>query len=90
MCTSYVQAKTSTAIDAGVWVPDANNEWNEVTSFSTKAEFEATGFGFGMTPTFGVGGGFMALDMNVTWQSISSLDKPVYDICIRTPHGKVI
>ncbi len=53
----FTQAKTSTAIDAGVWVPDTSNVWSEVTSFSTMAEFKATGFGFGMTPTLGVGGG---------------------------------
>lgn len=82
------KAKTSTAIDAGVWIPDANNEWNEVTSFSTKADFDATGFGFGMTPTIGVAGGFLTLDMNVTWQSISSLDKPVMSFVFGPRAGK--
>ena len=82
------KANTSTDIAAGVWIPDANNEWKEVTSFSTKAEFQATGLGFGMTPTFGVAGGFMALDMNVTWQSISSLDKPVFTFVFGPRMGK--
>jgi hypothetical protein len=84
----FTKAKTSTAIDAGVWIPDANNVWNEVTSFSTKAEFDATGIGFGMTPTIGVGGGFLALDMNLTWQSISSLDKPVRTFVLGPRFGK--
>ena len=84
----FTKANTATAIDAGVWVPDANNEWKEVTSFSTVAEFDATGFGFGMTPTIGVGGGFMTLDMNVTWQSISSLDKPVMSFVFGPRMGK--
>jgi hypothetical protein len=84
----FTKAKTSTAIDAGVWIPDANNEWNEVTSFSTKADFDATGFGFGMTPTIGVAGGFLTLDMNVTWQSISSLDKPVMSFVFGPRAGK--
>jgi hypothetical protein len=84
----FTKAKTSTAIDAGVWIPDANNVWNEVTSFSTKADFDATGFGFGMTPTIGVAGGFLALDMNVTWQSISSLDKPVMSFVFGPRAGK--
>jgi hypothetical protein len=82
------KAKTSTAIDAGVWIPDANNVWSEVASFSTKAEFDATGIGFGMTPTLGIGGGFMALDMNVTWQSISALDKPVMTFVFGPRFGK--
>ena len=84
----FTKAKTSTAIDAGVWIPDANNVWNEVTSFSTKADFDATGFGFGMTPTIGVAGGFLTLDMNVTWQSISSLDKPVMSFVFGPRAGK--
>lgn len=82
------KAKTSTAIDASVWIPDANNVWNEVTSFSTKADFDATGIGFGITPTIGVGGGFLALDMNLTWQSISALDKPVRTFVLGPRFGK--
>jgi hypothetical protein len=82
------KANTSTAINAGVWLPDTANVWNEITSFSSKAEFQATGVGFGMTPTIGVGGGWMALDMNVTWQSISALDKPVFTFVFGPRFGK--
>jgi hypothetical protein len=32
--------------------------------------------GFGMTPTFGVAGLFIALDMNFTWTDVPQLDKP--------------
>ena len=84
----FSKAKTSTEINAGVFIPDADNNWKEVTSFSTKAEFEATGVGFGLTPTIGVGGGWMALDMNVTWQSISELDKPVFTFVFGPRMGK--
>ncbi len=48
------KAKSSTEIDAGVWLPDTANVWSEVTTFSTTANFDATSFGFGMTPTIGV------------------------------------
>ena len=41
----FTQANTSTEINAGVWFPDTSNVWSEVTSFSSKAEFDATGFG---------------------------------------------
>jgi hypothetical protein len=82
------KASTSTTIDAGVWLPDTTNTWNEVTSFSTKAEFDATGVGFGMTPTVGVGGGWMAFDMNVTWQDISALEKPVFTFVFGPRIGK--
>ena len=84
----FTQAKTSTAIDAGVWIPNESNEWSEVASFSTKADFDATGFGFGMTPTMGIAGGFLALDMNVSWQSISALDKPVVTFVFGPRMGK--
>jgi hypothetical protein len=84
----FTQAKTSTTINAGLYVPDTSNVWNEVTSFSSKAEFEATGIGFGLTPTMGIGGGWIALDMNVTWQSISALDKPVFTFVFGPRMGK--
>jgi hypothetical protein len=84
----FSQAKTSTEINAGVFLPDTTNTWNEIASFSSKAEFEATGVGFGMTPTMGIGGGWLALDMNVTWQSISALDKPVFTFVFGPRFGK--
>jgi len=84
----FSKARTSTEIFAGVYLPDTNNVWTEVTSFSTKAEFDATGFGIGMTPTMGIGGGWLALDMNVTWQSISALEKPVMTFVFGPRFGK--
>ena len=82
------KAKTSTEINAGVWIPDETNTWNEVTSFSSKANFDATSFGIGMTPTLGVGGGWMALDMNMTWTDVSALNKPVFTFVFGPRFGK--
>jgi hypothetical protein len=82
------KANTSTEINAGVWIPDTTNAWHEVTSFSSKAEFEATGLGFGLTPTIGVGGGFLALDMNMTWTDVSALNKPVFTFVFGPRFGK--
>ena len=82
------QAKTSTEINAGVWIPDVTNTWQEVTSFSSTAKFNATSFGLGMTPTLGVGGGWMALDMNVVWTDVSALDKPVFTFVFGPRFGK--
>lgn len=82
------KAKTSTAINAGIYVPDFNNNWTKITSFSTKANFDATSFGLGLTPTIGVGGGFLALDMNMTWTDISALDKPVFTFIFGPRLGK--
>ena len=84
----FTKAKTSTEINAGVWLPDTANVWKEVTGFSSLAEFDATGVGFGMTPTMGVGGGWLALDMNLTWQSISALEKPVFTFVFGPRMGK--
>ena len=84
----FSKAQTSTHINAGVWLPDTANNWNKITSLSSTANFEATGFGFGMTPTMGVGGGWLALDMNVTWQSISALEKPVFTFVFGPRMGK--
>ena len=82
------KAKTSTAINAGVWLPDTANVWKEVSKLSTKANFDATVLGFGMTPTLGVGGGWLALDMNVAWTDVSALDKPVFTFVFGPRAGK--
>jgi hypothetical protein len=82
------KANTSTAIDAGVYLPDTTNTWNEIAAFSSVAEFQATGFGFGMTPTIGVGGGFLALDMNMSWTDVSALNKPVFTFVFGPRFGK--
>jgi hypothetical protein len=84
----FGKANSSTEINAGVWIPDANNVWSEVTSFSSTAKFEAVSAGFGMTPTIGVGGGWMALDMNVVWTDVSALDKPVFTFVFGPRLGK--
>ncbi|MCK6620255.1 MAG: hypothetical protein HUU32_19720 [Calditrichaceae bacterium] len=81
-------AKTSTAIEAGLWLPDSSNNWQEVTAFSSEANFDAQTLGFGLTPTFGVGGGWMALDMNFAWSDVSALDKPAFSFVFGPRLGK--
>ena len=41
-----------------------------------------------MTPTMGVGGGWMALDMNVVWTDVDALDKPVFTFVFGPRFGK--
>src|SRR5690349_14918749 len=82
------KSSPSTAIDAGVYVPDADGNWSEVVELNTKADFQATSFGFGLTPTIGVGGGWMALDMNFTWNDIAELDKPAFAFIFGPRFGK--
>jgi len=72
------KSKTSTSIDASLWLPDSTNTWNEITSFSSTANFDAKTFGFGLTPTMGFANGWIALDMNFAWSDISALAKPAF------------
>jgi hypothetical protein len=44
--------------------------------------------GFGFTPTIGVGGGWMALDMNFTWNDIAELDDPAFAFIFGPRFGK--
>jgi len=73
----FAKSKTSTAIDAGVWIPDSST-WHKILDINTKANFNATTYGFGLTPTVGVGGFFIILDVNFSWSDISALDKPAF------------
>jgi hypothetical protein len=84
----FGKAKTSTEIGAGLWLPDTSNTWHEITSFSTKANFEATTMGVGITPTIGVGGGWLAIDMNMAWTDISALEKPAFTFVFGPRLGK--
>ncbi len=72
------KASPSTAVDFGIYVPDADGNWSNVLSMNTKANFQASTLGFGLTPTIGVGGGWMALDVNFTWSDIAELEKPAF------------
>ncbi len=84
----FAQASPSTTVDFGVYVPDADGNWNNVLSLNSKASFEATTMGFGLTPTVGIGGGWMALDMNFTWNDIAELDKPAFAFVFGPRFGK--
>jgi hypothetical protein len=85
----FAQSKTSTAINAGLWLPD-DSVWKKALTIDTKANFDATTLGFGLTPTIGIGGFFLALDMNFTWSDISELDKPAYAFVFGPRLGKNI
>lgn len=74
----FGKAQTSTAINAGLWVPDAENNWSEILAFNSKADFDVTTMGLGITPTIGVAGGWFALDMNMTWSDVDALDNPAF------------
>lgn len=82
------KASPSTAVDFGIYVPDADGNWNSVFQTESLAEFDATTLGFGFTPTIGIGGGWMALDMNFTWNDIAELEKPAFAFVFGPRFGK--
>ncbi|GAA0879195.1 hypothetical protein GCM10009119_21630 [Algoriphagus jejuensis] len=82
------KSQASTDIGFGLWLPDGDNNFTEVLSASTLVEFKATSFGLGMTPTIGIGGGFMALDMNVVWTDVPQLSKPAKTFVFGPRFGK--
>jgi hypothetical protein len=84
----FAKSKPSTTVGFGIWVPDSTAVWKEVFSASTVAEFDAISVGFGLTPTIGVGGGFLALDMNFTWTDVDALDKPAFSFIFDPRFGK--
>lgn len=86
----FGQGKSSTTINAGIFLPDTSGVWSEIFPFSTKANFDVTVTGFGITPTMGVGGGWIALDMNFAWSDVSALDKPVKTFVFGPRFGKTI
>mgnify|MGYP001485551777 CR=1 FL=1 len=69
-------SKASTDVGYSLWLPDSSGTERPVVSLESKVDFTATTLGFGLTPTLGVGGGWMALDMNFTWTDVPQLDQP--------------
>lgn len=84
----FAKGSPKTSVDFGVWVPDSTGTWNEVLRTNTVASFESTSAGFGLTPTMGVGGGWLALDMNFTWTDIPALDEPAFAFIFGPRLGK--
>lgn len=82
------KSQASTDVGFGLWLPDGENNYSEVLSASTLIEFQATTFGLGMTPTIGIGGGFMALDMNVSWTDVPQLAEPAQTFVFGPRFGK--
>ncbi|GMQ30966.1 hypothetical protein [Algoriphagus confluentis] len=82
------KSSASTDIGFGVWVPNGSNEFVQITTAQSLVEFDASSFGIGMTPTIGVGGGFMALDLNIAWIDVPQLSKPARSFVFGPRFGK--
>ncbi len=84
----FARSNLSTSVDYGIFIPDSSGNWNNIISLNSKAEFQATTVGFGITPTIGVGGGWLALDMNFAWNDIDELSKPAFSYVFGPRMGK--
>lgn len=82
------KAKASTDVNFGIWVPDSTGNSREILATGTTVDFNTTAFGFGFTPTIGVGGGFLALDMNLAWVDVPQLSKPTRTFVFGPRFGK--
>jgi hypothetical protein len=84
----FGKAQASTEVGFGIWVPDSTNTPKQVVSANTLIEFNTNTYGIGFTPTIGIGGGFLALDMNVSWTDVPQLDKPAQSFIFGPRLGK--
>ena len=84
----FGKAQASTEVGFGLWVPDSSGTDKQIMSASTIVEFNTSTYGFGFTPTIGVGGGFLALDMNWAWTDVPQLDKPAQSFIFGPRLGK--
>lgn len=82
------KSQASTDVGFGLWIPDSSGTDKLVLSSGSTVEFKASTFGLGFTPTIGVGGGFLALDMNVAWTDVPQLNKPAFSFVFGPRLGK--
>lgn len=82
------RTRASTEVGFGVWIPDSSNTDQQILSAGSKVDFNATTVGLGITPTIGIGGGFLALDMNFAWTDVPQLDKPAFTFVFGPRFGK--
>lgn len=80
----------TTEVGWGLWLPDSAGVDRQVFRSDSKVEFNATTFGLGLTPTIGVAGAWLALDMNFTWSDVPQLEDPAFAFVFGPRLGKRI
>ncbi len=83
-------ANASTDIGYGIYIPDSAGGSINVFNGGTTVKFTTSTFGIGMTPTIGVAGCFVALDMNYSWTDVPQLNKPAQTFIFGPRLGKSI
>lgn len=84
----FGKALATTDVKFGVWIPDSTGVEKKILDAGSTVDFNTTTFGIGLTPTIGVGGGFLALDMNVAWVDVPQLNKPARSFVFGPRFGK--
>ena len=81
------RAESRTQVDVSVDIPRID-ENEELFSIQTSPEFSSETAGFGLTPTIGVLGGWIAFDMNFTWTDVDKQERPVFAFIFDPRIGK--
>ncbi len=81
-------ANSQTFVDVSVGIPNIDGGFDELFNIQTNVDVPTTTFGFGLTPTVGVLGGWIALDMNMTWTNVETLDENVFTFILDPRIGK--
>jgi hypothetical protein len=61
----FGKAQASTDVGFGVWIADSSGKDQEILSAESTVEFKSSTFGLGVTPTIGIGGGFLAYERSL-------------------------
>ena len=83
----FARAESNTIVDVSVVLPGVEAS-EELFSIQTSPEFSSQTTGFGITPTMGVFGGWIAFDMNFTWTDVDKQEKPVFAFIFDPRIGK--
>ena len=83
----FAKSQSTTGVDVSVFIPRIDDT-EELFNIQTNPVFSTMSYGFGLTPTAGFFGGWIALDMNMTWTDVDALDKPVFAFVFDPRIGK--
>ena len=83
----FARAQSRTNVDVSIYIPRISGT-EELFSIQTSPEFRSETVGFGLTPTAGFFGGWIAFDMNFTWTDIDAQENPVFGFVFDPRIGK--
>ena len=84
----FATANSQTFVDVSVGIPNIDGGMDELFNIQSNVDVPTTTFGFGFTPTAGIWGGWIALDMNMTWTNVETLDENVFTFVFDPRIGK--